>query len=67
VQVLHDEDVAKRIDPESCAAACVGISEALTGERTGERLSYGGLPCGIGLYRACAMRSVIVTGVYLLS
>jgi hypothetical protein len=58
VQVHHDEGVANRIDPESCAAAREGISEALTGERTGQPLSYGGLLCGIGLYRACAMRSV---------
>jgi hypothetical protein len=34
VQVHHD-----RIDPESCAAACEGSSEALTGERTGQPLS----------------------------
>src|SRR5436190_17911982 len=39
VQVHHDEGVANRIDPESCAAACEGISEALTGERTGQPLS----------------------------
>src|SRR5438132_13285667 len=38
-QVHHDEGVANRIDPESCAAACEGISEALTGERTGQPLS----------------------------
>jgi hypothetical protein len=39
VQVHHDEGVANRIDPESCAVACEGISEALTGERTGQPLS----------------------------
>jgi hypothetical protein len=39
VQVHHDEGVASRIDPESCAAACEGSSEALTGERTGQPLS----------------------------
>jgi hypothetical protein len=39
VQVHHDEAVANRIDPESCAAAREGISEALTGERTGQPLS----------------------------
>jgi hypothetical protein len=39
VQVHHDEGVANRIDPESCAAAREGISEALTGERTGQPLS----------------------------
>jgi hypothetical protein len=30
VQVHHDEEVANRIGPESCAAAREGISEALT-------------------------------------
>ena len=39
MQVHHDEDVANRIDPESCAAARKGISEALTGERIGQPLS----------------------------
>jgi hypothetical protein len=39
VQVHHDEGVANRIDPESCAAAREGISEALTGERIGQPLS----------------------------
>jgi hypothetical protein len=39
VQVHHDEGVANRIDPKSCAAACEGSSEALTGERTGQPLS----------------------------
>jgi hypothetical protein len=39
VEVHHDEGVANRIDPESCAAAREGISEALTGERTGQPLS----------------------------
>jgi len=39
VQVHHDEEVANRIDPESCAAAREGISEALTGECTGQPLS----------------------------
>ena len=39
MQVHHDEGVASRIDPESCAAACEGSSEALTGERTGQPLS----------------------------
>jgi hypothetical protein len=39
VQVHHDEEVANRIGPESCAAAREGISEALTGERTGQPLS----------------------------
>jgi hypothetical protein len=33
VQVHHDEGVANRIDPESCADAREGIGEALTGER----------------------------------
>jgi hypothetical protein len=36
VQVHHDEGVANRIDPESCAAVREGISEALTGERIGQ-------------------------------
>jgi len=39
VQVHHDEGIANRIDLESCADAREGISEALTGERTGQRLS----------------------------
>ena len=39
MQVHHDEEVANRIDPESCAAAREGISEALTGDRTGQELS----------------------------
>ena len=39
MQVHHDEEVANRIDPESCAAAREGISEALTGECTGQPLS----------------------------
>ena len=36
VQVHHDEGVANRIDPESCAGAREGISEALTGARIGQ-------------------------------
>src|SRR5258707_150153 len=36
VQVHHDEGVANRIDPESCANAREGIGEALTGERIGQ-------------------------------
>ena len=36
MEVHHDEGVANRIDPESCADACEGIGEALTGERTGQ-------------------------------
>jgi hypothetical protein len=39
VQVHYDEGVANRIDPESCAVACEGNSEALTGECTGQPLS----------------------------
>ena len=39
MQVHHEEGIANRIDPESCAAAREGISEALTGERTGQPLS----------------------------
>ena len=39
MQVHHDEGVANRIDPESCAAAREGFSEALTGERIGQPLS----------------------------
>jgi hypothetical protein len=35
VQVHHDEGVANRTDPESCADAREGIGEALTGERIG--------------------------------
>ena len=36
MQVHHDEGVANRIDPESCADAREGIGEALTGERIGQ-------------------------------
>ena len=39
MQVHHDEEVANRIDPESCAGAREGIGEALTGDRTGQPLS----------------------------
>ena len=39
MQVHHDEGVANRIDPESCAVAREGISEALTGECIGQPLS----------------------------
>ena len=39
VQVHHDEEVTNRVDPGSCAAACEGIGEALTGDRTGQPLS----------------------------
>jgi hypothetical protein len=38
-QVHHDEEVANRIDPESCAVACEGYGEALTGDCTGQPLS----------------------------
>ena len=39
MQVHHGEGVAIHIDPESCAAAREGNSEALTGERAGQPLS----------------------------
>jgi hypothetical protein len=39
VQVHHDEGVANRIGPKSCAVAREGNSEALTGECTGQSLS----------------------------
>ena len=39
MQVHHDEGVANRIDPESCADTREGIGEALTGERAGRPLS----------------------------
>ena len=39
MQVHHDEGVANRIDPESCANTREGIGEALTGERIGQPLS----------------------------
>jgi hypothetical protein len=35
VQVRHDEGVAIRIDPEPCAVARKGDSEASVGERIG--------------------------------
>src|ERR1700730_2415164 len=39
VQVHHDEGVANRIDPGSCASTREGIGEALTGGRIGQPLS----------------------------
>jgi hypothetical protein len=39
VQVHRNEGVAIHIDPESCAKPREGISEALTGECTGQPLS----------------------------
>ena len=39
MQVHHDEGVANRIDPESCADTREGIGEAWTGERIGQPLS----------------------------
>jgi hypothetical protein len=39
VKVHHDEGVAIHIGPESCADVREGISEALTGECTGQPLS----------------------------
>jgi hypothetical protein len=36
VQVHHDKGIAIQIDPESCAVAREGNSEALTGERAGQ-------------------------------
>ena len=39
MQVHHDEGVANRIDPKSCADAREGVGEALTGERIGQPLS----------------------------
>ena len=44
MQVHHDEGVANRIDPESCADACEGIGEALTGECTGQPSSRESYP-----------------------
>ena len=39
VQVRHDEGVATRIGPESCAGGREAAREALTGERAGQPLS----------------------------
>jgi hypothetical protein len=39
VEVRHDEGVAIRIDPEPCADARKGGSEASVGERIGQQLS----------------------------
>src|ERR1700675_1733108 len=39
VQVHHDEGVANRIDPESCADAREGSGEALTGYSIGQPLT----------------------------
>jgi hypothetical protein len=38
VQVPYDEGVANHIGPESCAGVREGVSEALTGERTGQAI-----------------------------
>ena len=60
VQVHHDEEVANRIDPESCAVACEGYGEALTGDCTGQPLSREStlIPCrrrsGDGRQHGCA-------------
>ena len=40
MQVHHDEGVANRIDPESCAVAREGFGEALTGDHAGQPLSH---------------------------
>ena len=39
MQVHHDEGVAIRIGPESCAVAREGLGEALTGDHIGQPLS----------------------------
>ena len=39
MKVRHDEDVASRIGPESCADTREGAGEALTGDRIGQPLS----------------------------
>ena len=39
MQVHHDEGIANRIDPESCAVAREGFGEALTGDHIGQPLS----------------------------
>ena len=39
MQVHHDEGVANRIDPESCAGTREGSDEASAGERIGQPLS----------------------------
>jgi hypothetical protein len=39
VEVRHDEGIAIRIDPEPCADARKGGSEASVGERIGQQLS----------------------------
>lgn len=39
MRVHRDEGVASHIDPESCAGSREGVSEALTGVRTGQPLS----------------------------
>src|SRR5258708_9971704 len=51
VQVHHDEGVANRIDPESCADAREGIGEALTGERIGQPLPPGPGSCRRSRFR----------------
>ena len=39
MKVHHDEGVANRIDPQSCAAAREGNSEALTGSASAKRIA----------------------------
>jgi hypothetical protein len=39
VQVHHDEGIANRIGPESCAVVREDLGEALTGEHLGQPLS----------------------------
>ena len=38
MRVPYDEGVANHIGPESCAGVGEGVSEALTGERTGQAI-----------------------------
>ena len=40
MQVRHDEGVANRVAPESCAGIREDVGEALTGEHTGQPLSH---------------------------
>ena len=38
MRVPYDEGVANHIGPESCVGVREGVSEALTGERTGQAI-----------------------------
>jgi hypothetical protein len=62
VQVHHDEGVANRIGPESCAVAREGIGEALTGGCIGLPSSRAVLTVRHALPTAFHCREVLAAG-----